>query len=249
MENMQKTYLIIGASSDIGLQYILYLENKKETCRVIAHYHSSSKLLEEYSAQFCFVTLELIQADLLIESEVVKMLDELKNRDVCPDYILHLPAGRFETMPIKQFKWELYETELNIQVKSLGMAFAAFLPQMAKRKSGKVVVMLTSYVYDIPPKYMSHYIVAKYALLGLMKAAASEYMGKGLQINALSPAMIETKFLSNIDDRAVEINARNSKLGRNLLPEDVIPTIDFLFSSGADCMNGANINLSAGENM
>jgi 3-oxoacyl-[acyl-carrier protein] reductase len=88
---------------------------------------------------------------------------------------------------------------MEVEVYSLLEISQAFLPRMAKSKYGKIVVMLTACTKGIPPKYLSDYCIAKHALLGLMKSAASEYEGKGVYINGISPEMTDTKFLSNLE--------------------------------------------------
>ena len=74
--------------------------------------------------------------------------------------------------------------------------------------------MLSSVTINLPPKALVHYTTIKYALLGLVKSLASEYGNKNIQINALSPSMIETKFLENINEKIIEINAHNHPLKR-----------------------------------
>jgi len=127
------------------------------------------------------------------------------------------------------------------------LVLKSFLPAMIKAKRGKIVFMLTSYVNNVPPKYQSIYVTTKYALLGLMKSLASDYADKRIQINAVSPEMIETKFLSDISEHIVEQNAASSPIGRNLNVEDVIPTLEFLLSEGSDCITGENIAITGGK--
>jgi 3-oxoacyl-[acyl-carrier protein] reductase len=149
-------------------------------------------------------------------------------------------------MRLKQFDSVLVREEMETQLFSLAQSFKAFLPAMAKRKYGKVVVMLTAYTIGIPPKFVADYIICKYALLGLMKAAAAEYCDKGLCINGISPSMIETKFLDGIDRRIIEMSAADSPLKRNLTIEEVITGIEFLMSDENSYMCGTNMNLSGG---
>ena len=39
----------------------------------------------------------------------------------------------------------------------------------------------------------------------------------------------------------------NSPMGRNLEVEEIIPTIEYLLSEGASCINGENISISCGR--
>ena len=118
---------------------------------------------------------------------------------------------------------------------------------MAKQKKGKVVVMLSSVVLNMPPKALTQYVVVKYALLGLVKSLASEYADKNIQINAISPSMIETKFLENINEKLVELSAYSHPLKRNAKVEDITPTIQMLISKESDYLNGVNIPITGGS--
>ena len=80
-----------------------------------------------------------------------------------------------------------------------------------------------------------------------MKALASEYADKNIQINAISPSMIETKFLSDINEKFVELNAYNHPLKRNATVSDIVPIIKLLISSESDYINGTNIPITGGS--
>ena len=94
---------------------------------------------------------------------------------------------------------------------------------------------------------MSRYVTVKYALLGLMKSMAMEYADKGVSVNGISPNMMETQFLEQIDERIVEMNRENSSMKRNVKVEETVAVIQFLLSEGAGYMNGVNLNLSGGD--
>ena len=85
--------------------------------------------------------------------------------------------------------------------------------------------------------------------MGLMKALAQEYAGKGVTINGISPTMIETKFLNDIPDLLVQQNAMNSPTKENLKVQDVVPTISFLLSNNANSITGQNIAITNGNIM
>lgn len=61
--------------------------------------------------------------------------------------------------------------------------------------------------------------------------------------------MIETKFLSNLDKRLIEMNAMESAMKRNVEINEVIEAIMYLLSDRATYMNGVNLNLSGGDRM
>ena len=93
------------------------------------------------------------------------------------------------------------------------------------------------------------YSIVKHALLGMMKSLAVEYGDKNVNINGLSPNMVETKFLDNIDSRIVEMAALNTIRKRNISISGVVDAIDFLLSDRSDYINGVNLNLTDGNIM
>jgi len=77
-----------------------------------------------------------------------------------------------------------------------------------------------------------------------MKSLAVEYEGKSIDINALSPSMIDTKFLSNIDRRMLEMCGATENM---LKPKDAALWLWKLVSEYSDGMSGENILLTGGQ--
>lgn len=248
---MERVYLITGASSDIGMAYInsLNAANQPDETKVIAHYRSMSAEFESLISAMKNISIELVQADLSRPQEVMNMVEIIKQKYSHPTHILHLAAGKFKHMRIRDFDGERTRHEMETQVYSLAELLKAFIPAMAKERFGRVAVMLTAYTVGVPPKFVTDYSICKHALLGLMKAAAAEYCDKGICINAVSPSMMETKFLSDIDSRIVEMTANQSPLGRNMSVDEIIAGIRFLMSEENSYMCGINLNLSGGETL
>ena len=108
----------------------------------------------------------------------------------------------------------------------------------------KIVFMLSENTINKPAKFSTKYTMSKYMLLGLMKSLAVEYEGKRIDINALSPSMIDTKFLSEIDRRMLEVYGATDHM---LNPCDVVPWLWKLLSEYSDGMSGENILFTGGD--
>ncbi len=176
------------------------------------------------------------------------MLSIIAENNLYPSYVVHLASSkvaleRFAAIPEDKFKTDI------------GMALGVIkilkgvMPNMIKRKSGKIIIMLSSYVCNLPPKFCSSYVTSKYALLGLVKSLSVEYAAKGICVNGISPAMINTKFLSDTTNIIRQQNADSSPASKLLEVNDIVPTIEFLLSDAANNITGQNIEISGVKNI
>ena len=247
---MNKVYLITGASSEVGMAYIKRLdETASEKVVVIAHYANTKAGLEALQNELANVELHMVQADLSLADGADKVCAFIKEHGMEVTHVLHLAASAFSHVKIKKWDEEKVRKEMQIQFFSFASLMKDILPKMVKAGYGRVCVMLSSYVLGTPPKFMSDYVAVKSALLGYVKAAAAEYGDKGVCINGISPNMMETKFLQNIDEKIVQMTAESSAMKRNIRVDETVSGIVYLLSDEASYVNGINLNLSGGDYM
>ena len=244
---MEKKYLIIGATSDIGMAYMKEINKTGQKSTIISVYFGPKDNLEKLNNEMENVTMDFVECNLSDADSVQNAIEYIKDKYVAPTHVLHLAARKFEYVKFSKFNWENVLTDLEIQVHSFAEFMKAFLPVMAKQKYGKIVTMLSSVTKGVPPKYLSSYTLTKYALMGLINSLVAEYKEKGININAVSPTMVETQFLSEIDERIVEMTAESSGMKRNVKIEEVVGAIKYLMSDEAEYINGLNLPLTGGD--
>jgi 3-oxoacyl-[acyl-carrier protein] reductase len=244
-----RKYLIIGASSEIGMEFMRNLP-KGDGLSIIAHCRTGSPLFTEVIEELELdADIMVCRADLAYESETRDLISFAASRFGSPTHILHLPAESFTYNSMGSVEWEKIQRGIDIQVRSLFLVMKEFLPLMAANGYGKVAVMLSSVTLGAPPKHMIDYVVAKQALLGLVRCAAVEYSGKGVNVNAVSPGMIESKFWAGLDGKLIEINSHRSLKKKNIHLDEVVAALEFLLSDRTDSIAGVNLNLTAGNCM
>lgn len=239
---MENNILILGASSEIGLALIEQIHNRFD--RVIAHYHRSGSGLQSLKEKIG-EKLVMEQADFSSKTETQAFVKRISDRYQGITHIVHLPSEKITYARFTKKSWEGLQHGMNIQLRSIYKILSVLLPPMTKTGHGKVVFVLSSCTVAAP-KLLADYTTTKYALLGLMKSLSVEYADKGIQINAVSPSMIETKLLENVPHLLIDENARENPSGRNAVIRDVIPMIGFLLSRDADFITGENILISGG---
>jgi 3-oxoacyl-[acyl-carrier protein] reductase len=239
----KNSVLIIGASSDIGREIIREISDADTT--ILAHYNTSREGLEKLQSEVEGQVV-LIQADLSSASGIEGLLTSVEAECQFPQKIVFLAAQGLKLTRFKDLTWEDFEVQLKIQLRASFEILKRYLPGMSAAKGGRVVFVLSSCTLGVPPSAMAQYVTAKYALLGLMRSLSAEYAGKQVCINAVSPSMIETDFLSEIPRKIVEITAQEHPRGRNGGPSDVAPVVSFLLSDGAGYMTGVNLPVTGG---
>ncbi len=233
-----RTILITGANSAIAAEYLKRVAGKYDF--IIAHYGHRRDRIDELSETYGSKIIPIC-ADLSNKIEVDRMTEILRSYEV--NEFLHLAAPALRHTRLSKGNVEDYEREMQVVCWSFLRICQGILPGMTKRKEGRMLAVLTEYTITNQPPYLSHYISAKFALLGLIKCLASEYAAKGIRANSISPGMIETDFISKLPQYVIDDNAKSSPGGRNLKPEDLIPTIAYLLSMDSVTINGQNILL------
>jgi NAD(P)-dependent dehydrogenase (short-subunit alcohol dehydrogenase family) len=113
------------------------------------------------------------------------------------------------------------------------------IPAM-ERAGGGAIVNMSSILGSVGFANAAPYVAAKHALLGLTKTAAMEYAPKGVRVNAVGPAFINTPLLtSNLSDDVMAGLAMLHPMGRIGTPEEVSALTCFLLSSRASFMTGS----------
>jgi len=247
----RQVVLITGASSDIGCEVIRQLASNDSdefaSAIYLAHAHSGAQKLEALGQDLNLKDrLNIIQSDLTDETELMDLIQVVREQCGVPTHIVHLAAGRLELRRATEFNWQSYLSDFEIQLRSIGQILQEFLPAMSKSELRcKVLFMLSSTTIGAPPKFMSQYVVTKYALLGLLRSLAVEYAEANICFNAVSPSMVETQFLTNIPSKYVEMAAAANPRKSNATLTDVVPIVRFLLSRDSDYISGANIPVTA----
>jgi 3-oxoacyl-[acyl-carrier protein] reductase len=121
----------------------------------------------------------------------------------------------------------------------------AFLPAMLRAREGSVV-MVGSESAETGSAGMGAYTASKAGLVGLMRTLALEAGPRGVRVNLVSPGVIETGMLAELDaDKRAAIASRTA-LGRLGSPEEVASAVAFLLSEAARYITGAVLPVNGG---
>ena len=99
-----------------------------------------------------------------------------------------------------------WDFSFDLNVKSMHRTIRAFLPGMIARGGGSIVNIssIASSVRGLPNRYV--YGASKAAVIGLTKAVAADFIGKGIRCNAIGPGTVQSP---SLDQRIKALAAAN----------------------------------------
>jgi NAD(P)-dependent dehydrogenase (short-subunit alcohol dehydrogenase family) len=142
---------------------------------------------------------------------------------------------------------EMSDDEFRVMVET-NLTAVHRLTQLAAAvmEPGGSIVHIASIEAVQPAPLHGHYAAAKAGLVMHARAAALEWGGRGIRVNALSPGLIDRPGLSGDWPEGVERWQRAAPLRRLGTPEDVGDACVFLLSDLARWVTGVNLVLDGG---
>lgn len=243
---MSYTYLITGATSDVGRALIeRLLRSAPAGAHILAQGCGDLDKLADLCRRFPG-QISPYDVDLSDRAKVDTFMQLLEGGPV-PTHFIHLPALPVVNARFKAFDQTRFDKDLEIEVHSAIRICRAVLPAMARAKFGRVLFIQTSYTIGCPPKNTAAYVIAKSAIGGLVKSLAVEYAKFGVTVNCVAPSMMETNFLRDTPDLIVQAAAADNPMGRNATPADVVPAMAFLLSDEAGFITGVTLPVTGGS--
>jgi len=117
-----------------------------------------------------------------------------------------------------------------------------------KKKKGKIITILTSFLLNTPPIGSSVYVANKAYLKSLVNSWASENVKFNISSNAISPSFMQTNFTKDVDERLIDQMKETHPLKKLLSVEDVAESVFFLTHSTTH-LNGIDLVINAGVNI
>jgi 2-keto-3-deoxy-L-fuconate dehydrogenase len=145
-----------------------------------------------------------------------------------------------------------WDQSFAVNVKSMYLVTRAFLPGMLRKGRGSIINMasVASSIRGLPNRFV--YGASKAAVIGLTKAIAADYVGKGIRCNAICPGTVDTPSLQGrINAQPDPAQARKDfvarqPMGRLGIVEDITGILVFLASDESLFATGNAYSIDGG---
>jgi NAD(P)-dependent dehydrogenase (short-subunit alcohol dehydrogenase family) len=188
-----------------------------------------------------------LPADLSSPAAVERMVVDATRRLSAVDILVN-NAGMAESAALSATDDALWDRHLLVNLTAAFWLCRAVAPQMAARGFGRIV-NVSSATAERGVAYSAAYGASKAGLVGLTRALAAELGPRGVTVNAVCPAWVDTAMTTHAVERSVaktgkpaekvraELLAR-AQQQRLLTPEEVASVVGYLASDEARAVNG-----------
>lgn len=129
---------------------------------------------------------------------------------------------------------------------NLDGTFLCMSAELAAMSDGGAVVNVASVLASVGLQGGASYVAAKHGVVGLTKAAALDHAARGIRVNAVGPAFVDTPMLDPLGAPSRAALATSHPIGRLGRAEEIAVVVAFLASPAASFITGAFVPVDGG---
>jgi 3-oxoacyl-[acyl-carrier protein] reductase len=254
-----KVALITGAGRGIGRGVALELARRGAS--VVVNYVSSAgpaqEVVDEIKSYNNGARAVAIQADVSQVSEINRLFAEAKSAFGRLDIVMS-NSGTESWDKTEEVTEEKYDHVFNLNARAQFFVGQAAFKNL--EQNGRLILMTSIAAGLLGVKHHALYNSSKMAVIGMVKAFATDFGVKGITVNGVAPGGIKSDMFTqnawhyipggtpDMPKETIEkLMADHCPLGRCAVPEDVARVVAFLSSEDGGWVNGQVITISGGS--
>ena len=240
-----KVALVTGGSRGIGAACALSFAQKGAKVAVVDIDEDNGKSVVEQIQKDGGEAI-FLKVDVSDHEAVKKMVADTVDAFGRLDYAVNNAGIGGAQADTGEYGIEEWLQVININLNGVFYCMRYQIPQMLKQGSGAIVNMSSILGTDAFEK-TSAYTASKHGVIGLTKTAALDYAKRGIRVNSVGPAFINTPMVTEgFSDEELEGIMALHAMGRLGEPQEVADLVTFLCSDKASFMTGVHYLVDGG---
>ncbi len=233
-----KSAIVTGGASGIGAAIVEELAANGAKV-LVADLHMDQAEEQAQKIRDAGGTAEAFSVDVSKPEQVEAMVDKAVSSFGKLDLAVNNAGIGGPAAPVGEYPLDGWHQVINVNLNGVFYGCRYEIAAMEKTGGG-AIVNIASILGSVGFAQSSAYVTAKHGVIGLTKNAAIEYSAKGIRVNAVGPAFINTPLIQNaMTDEQREGLIALHPIGRLGESEEISALVCFLLSDRASFITGS----------
>jgi len=241
-----RVVLVTGAAGGMGALFAKRFLAHGDT--VIATDTSDEALAKLTNGAADGAKLLTLAANISDEASCAKLAAFARDKAGHVDVLVNC-AGFFPTQAFAEMSLADWNKVIGINLTGVFLMVKAILPLMIGRGWGRIINIGSGSMFEGVDTQV-HYVAAKTGVLGFSRSLARVLGKDGITVNLVAPGLTMTPAVAKaMPPEMVQAQVKARAIQRDETGDDLVGTVFFLASPGADFMSGQTLNVDGGKHM
>ena len=242
---MNKVAIITGSSKGLGAATAKHFA--KNNYNVVINYNTDldgAKKVEEEIKKYNVETL-IIQADISKEEDVLKLLNETKDKWGRIDVLVNNAGIAIDTT-LEDKTVDNFRKIINVNLIGTYLCSKYASKVMLESKKGVIINIASTNAIDTYYPSSCDYDASKAGVISLTHNMAREF-APFIRVNCVAPGWMKTDMIKSLSIDQINEESKRILLGRFAEPQEIAKVVVFLASSKASYVNDSIIRVDGGK--
>jgi NAD(P)-dependent dehydrogenase (short-subunit alcohol dehydrogenase family) len=237
-----QTAIVTGAATGIGEAIANRLSRAGATVAIADLNIEGARDVARYLGRGAFA----LHTDVTRLDSIERTVAEVLQRTGQIDVLVNNAGIAGKAAPLWEQSAEDWQAALDINLSGIFYFCRAVVPHMRQRQYGRIVNIASIAGKEGNPR-MVPYSATKAGVIGLTKSLGKEVATEGICVNAVSPAVVQTRILDQLTPEQVNYMTERIPMRRTGKPEEIAAVVHFLASPDCSFVTAQCYDASGGR--